>query len=60
MSANNARQTNTALSKIADLSSPQTPEADATRQPAESASRAFSSGRSTAIMGTDLVTFVIE
>ena len=49
LSANNARQTDAALPTTADMSSPQTHEAGATRQPAISASRAFSSGHITAI-----------
>src|SRR5258706_217660 len=55
MNANNARQTDAALPTIADMSSPQTYEAGATRQPAGSAPHAFSSGQSTAIesMSTD-------
>jgi len=44
--AYNARQTDAAL-PTAETSSPQTAEAGATRQPAESASRAFSSGHNT-------------
>ncbi len=51
LSATNARQTEAALPTIADMSSPQTHEAGTTRQPAESASHAFSSGQSTAITG---------
>ena len=56
LSANNARQTDAALPTTADMSSPQTHEAGATLQPAESASCAFSSGHSTAVesIGTDI------
>ena len=47
MSANDARQTDTALPTTADMSSPQTYEAGVTRPPAESASRALSNYLST-------------
>ena len=55
LSANNARQTDTALPTTADISRPQTQEAGGTRQPAESASRTPSSTHSatTESMGTD-------
>ena len=54
LSATNARHTEAALPTIADMWSPQTHAAGATRQPAESASHTFSSVQSTAIesMGT--------
>ncbi len=55
LSTYNARQTDAALPTTTDMSSPQTCEAGATRQPAESESHAFSSGHSTTTepMGTD-------
>ncbi len=52
-SANNARQTDAVLTTTADMSSPQTYEAGVTRQPAESASRALSSGNSTTVESMD-------
>lgn len=48
-SANNTRQTDAGLPTIADMSNPQNRKAVATRQPVESASRAFSSGHTTSI-----------
>ena len=55
LSTCNARQTDAALPTTADMSNPQTCEASAALQPAESGSRAFSSGHSTTIepMGTE-------
>ena len=56
MSANNARQTDAALPTTAYMSSPQTNEAGATRQPAESASLAtlaISNGHSTTAESMD-------
>ena len=55
LSTYNSRQTDEALPATADMSSPQTREASAALQPAESESRAFFSGHSTTIepMGTD-------
>jgi len=53
LSADDARQTDAALPTIAHMSSPQTLETGATLQSAESASRAFSSGHSTATKSID-------
>ena len=55
LSTCNARQADAALPTTADMSNPQPCEASAALQPAESGSRAFSSGHSTTIepMGTD-------